>query len=232
MNTSLQPTLTFRLLIGIVLSHIFLACINVNAAEVVTVDMEGLAPEGGFTTDDDINQTFGIFSLIVPHGHFFDSAYAGGGGRPSNGTDWYMNDWPEEKPGFSIERTDGGQFTAISFDATEWSSGFDTQTQITVTGQLADGGTVVQQFTTDSVAATFETFTLDPSFTGLSRLDFLDEGHFAGHFEGVLGYDNIVLTAVPEPTMCPILGLMAVLTVGRRSIRRRSRATVLRHVDA
>lgn len=188
--------------------------------------MEGFAPDAGSTLEEDSMRLVNGFVLAIPHGHFYDSGYASGG-RPSNGTDWFMNDWPEFKRGFSIEREGGGLFSAHSFDATEWSSSFDTGTTITVTGQLASGGTVSQDFMTDGSVTQFETFDLT-GFSAITRLDFIDSGRFDGggmHFEGALGYDNILLStvsAVPEPSSVAVIAFVALGLIARRLARHRN----------
>jgi hypothetical protein len=191
-------------------------------ASASVIDMEGIAPIAGQSTQQNATHAYGDFSLTVPYGHFFDSANPEiGPSRPDNGSDWLMNDWvPPFVPGLTIAKNDGGRFSAISFDATEWDPSFSSGTTIRATGHLFGGGTTTQQFSTDSSLLSFETFTLDGSFVDLVKLELMDSGRSPPpmHEEGALAYDNIVLATVPEPGLGFVVlsALCAVSYTGRR----------------
>lgn len=57
------------------------------------IDMEGIAPSGSITFENNANRTFGDFNVFVRHGHYWDSNEANvGSTRPDNGTDFLLND--------------------------------------------------------------------------------------------------------------------------------------------
>ncbi|MEO1615071.1 MAG: PEP-CTERM sorting domain-containing protein [Planctomycetota bacterium] len=192
------------------------SCVNSQAGSMFTIDMEGIAPDGNQTVEQNASHQFGDFTLSMGYGHFVDSAHSLAGGRPSNGTDWFMSDWLEDDRGFDLTKTSGGSFSLLSFDATEWTSSFSPGTLLTVTGKLSSGAFVSQQFTTDSSPTQFETFVLNDSFLNVVSVHFEDEGNFTNAFEGKLGFDNIVVAPVPEPTSFAIIVVASGLLVTRR----------------
>jgi hypothetical protein len=87
----------------------------------------------------------------------------------------------------------------------------DSPGTIALTGHLPGGGTVTQ---TLNVTTTFQTFGIDPSFTGLTSVDFKSNS---------LTLDNIRVdsaTAVPElSTFAMLAGAVAVCALRRKPLR-------------
>ena len=183
------------------------------------IDFEGVAPSGGVFADTQNTRTFGDFDVYVSLGWYIGSAnpLIGEGTYPNNTTDWLMND---NADGVLVTKTDGGVFSAVSFDASEWLvTNFSGETAITVTGHLSGGGTVVQDFTTDTTFS-FETFNLNSSFTNLTQLRIADATPSPGTS---MAWDNIVLTEIPEPSTVAMWSLFGLIG-GVVAVRRRMRA--------
>ena len=91
-------------------------CLSVSSANAIVLDMEGIAPTGGTTTESSSRNMNG-FNLFTGHGHYWDSAGPSIGiSRPDNGTDYFLHD----NSGFmSLTKIGGGAFSIQSFDATE-----------------------------------------------------------------------------------------------------------------
>ena len=186
-----------------------------RTTEAVTIDFEGIAPAGSQTTETNSTNTFNGFDVFVAHGHYVDSGQAIAN-RPSNGTDWLLHD---HFPGGGsnepvvVTRNGGGTFSVLSIDASEWESDFARPQTLTLTGHFNGGGTIVLDLRTDLLFG-FQTFDLTGlGFTNLVQFDIFDSnadtGSCAGFTEcGSLGYDNVVVSAVPEP------GTMALVAIG------------------
>ena len=134
-------------------------------------------------------------TILLPHGHVVMSA---AGGRL-----------------FSLRRVDLAGFP------------LDLEDPVHVIGTYADNSTVTQVLTLDGLVdgpgngVDFESFILPSSFTGLQRVDFKLNGTGNGNFEALMGIDNLVATAVPEPTSSALLGLglMGAAGARRRALR-------------
>ena len=102
-------------------------------------------------------------------------------------------------------------FNLISFDAAVyWDLGPQT---LEVVGYHPMAGTVTEYFAVNS--QTFQTFNLDSSFADVFRVDFLDARW---------SLDNIVFSAVPEPSTGALLVVGALCGIGYARVRRAGRA--------
>lgn len=111
-----------------------------------------------------------------------------------------------------LTRIDGAAFELVSVDLDSWPGG-DT---IEVTGQLAGGGSVQQQFTTD-LAPGGETLVLS-GFVGVGSVRFDAAG--ATPFAGIFGQiDDLVLTAVELRDAEIVAGGSPVLQNGTGTVR-------------
>lgn len=182
-------------------------------ASAFVIDMEGIAPAGGLTTENSATRAFGDFSLTVNHGHYVDSAEPGilSGGRPDNGSDWLLHD---DSTVLTVARTNGAAFSIQAFDATEYAANLvglaSLNHDINVVGSLFGGGSINATFTTDAVHA-FETFAFDSTWANLVSVTFQNASR-------IMAYDNIVVNApVPAPAAASLFGLgLAALWAARR----------------
>lgn len=126
-------------------------------------------------------------------------------------------------------------FSVTSFEAGEWFGpgtpfhGISTTgNPIAVTGFLYGGGTITTTFTSDAIASDgpgpnvdFETFSFGPGWTSLVALEFLVPSPDDDNRQ--FGYDNIVITVVPEPSTALLLafGLVGIAVRRHRSLAAR-----------
>jgi len=184
-------------------------CLSVSSANAIVLDMEGIAPSGGATTESTSRNMSG-FNLYTGHGHYWDSAEPGVGSyRPDNGTDYFLHDNPNL---MTLTKIGGGAFSIQSFDVSEWDSSHTRGNSVNVEGLISGGGSISTVFTTDNSFA-FETFSFGAGWTNLASVTFQNAN-------GRMAYDNIVVdapTAVSEPGALAILGLgLAGLAFARR----------------
>lgn len=185
-----------------------LSCAATTAKGAI-IDMEGIAPVGEAANAAGAPVQFGDFQLLAPvHGYYLDSIYISNQpGRPSNGTDWLQIGMQ----GLSLMRTDHGAFSLQSFEATEIHALWTGSQSITLTGNLAGGGTITQTFTTapdsdDSAVNSFQLFSLSPSWTNLTSVMLISTD--------LIAIDNVAVQSAattPEPATCVIwagLGLL------------------------
>ncbi len=105
-------------------------------------------------------------------------------------------------------------FNLVSFDAAQyWDAG---STNYMVVGYKGMFGTVTNFFQTQ--VSTWQTFTLDSSFTHLSRVDI-----YASSYYGRFSLDNVVISGVPEPMPGALVLLGAACVFSRLWIRSRRR---------
>ncbi len=179
------------------------------------IDFENVAPDGGQTTEWGTTNNFNGFDVYVPHGHYVDSNSPGvlGGTMPDSGSDWLVHDHfgdAANEP-VSIQEALGAVFSLISLDVSEWNINLGLGHILTVTGHYSGGGTIVANLLTDDLFG-FETFVFGNAWTNLVQLDLIGSSSNIGNCSGfnvcgALGYDNIVVRAVPEPAAIWILGV-------------------------
>ena len=203
------------------------AALTAVPAHAAVIDMEGIAPAGSFTNENNSNHVFNGFNLFVLYGHYVDSSNASVGTSWANdGSDYLIHD--TETPLILTPAAGGGAFSIQSFDATFFQLIDNGNVQrshvIDVVGVPSGGGdNIVTQFTIDDLIS-FQTFIFGPEWTNLTAVLFVNSslGIIVG---GRMGYDNIVvneaaITPVPLPAALPLfaggLGLIGWMARRRR----------------
>ncbi len=118
-----------------------------------------------------------------------------------------------------VAALDGSSFGVVSVDLAEYSTLYDYPSTIPFVGFRSDGSIVQTSFTTDGIIdgtgplADFETFYFDARFNDLVRLEVPTYGW---------ALDNMVFSAVPEPTTLGLLclGALAFIGAATRRVRR------------
>jgi hypothetical protein len=168
-----------------------------------TITFEG-QPKGTQTQVASYTEAGLRFSVIAP-----GSLYLSGGGiagYPDNGTGYLeIPDAFAGGGGMTLGPTNASPtsapFNLISFDAAVY-DGLGPQS-LEIVGYKPMAGTVINYFNVSG--QTFQTFSLDSSFTGLFRVDFLTARW---------SLDNLVTTGVPEPATSTLLLLGAFCGIG------------------
>jgi hypothetical protein len=192
----------------------------VSPAYAFVIDFEGIAPAGGITSAHSVTVTVGGFVVHID-GHIVDSNAPDvlSGFFANNGTDWALEEFE-----FELTRSDGGPFSLLSLDVSEFANTpfIGLGNTLTLTGHLQGGGTIVANFVTDNTFG-FETIAPGSDWTNLVQLDLASNFDSLDRFM-VLGYDNInvVSLSVPEPTsQVLLLTGLAGLSVSRWATKRR-----------
>lgn len=177
------------------------------------IDMEGIAPHANTTDENNSTRTFGAYEVFIRHGHFWDSAINLHLVRPSNETDWLMND---DVSGIDITRSDGGTFSVTSLDVSEYDASFGGSNDFQAIGFFSGGGSITHTFTTDTDFL-FQTISLAGlGFDNLTVFRLIDS-------DGEMAFDNIQAgaVAIPEPASLTLFGIgVAFAAVRRRGATR------------
>jgi hypothetical protein len=138
----------------------------------------------------------------------------GGGvpGLPDNGTA-YVQALVGDSLRFGLD--DGSSFDPVSVDLAEYSAVVRDPVTVHFVGYRADGTVVTDDITTagifNGVAPVFQTFSFDPAFSSLERVEIPDFGSL----------DNLTLRrSVPEPGTGALMGIAAAVLAIRRLRRR------------
>ena len=192
------------------------------------IQFEGVAPDGGmvapvtpyseagFTLTQDLDPGG---SITYPEGT--DGIIAWNSGANTNGSDvfgWCGGCFEPERITLILTQDAGDPFSFQSFEASNLADAFFvTGAYIRVTGFLSGGGTLTQTF--DLVEGTYPTFTLDPGFTNLDRVEFQ-----GSEFGMEYAMDNLTLARIPAPST--LVGLVSMGLIGTLGYlwRRRRRA--------
>ncbi len=199
-----------------------------GSANAVVIGFEGIATAGFQTTELNSTRTFSGFDVLVPHGHYQGRPFLQPP-RPDSGSDWLLHDHATNlSPNQPVEITvsGGGVFNFTSIRASEWENTFALGQTMTLTGHFSGGGTIVANLVTDN-AFGFETFVV-AGFIGITQLDIIGSSATQGSCGGFavcgsLGYDDIVVNAIPLPPALLLYGTG--LTVLGFMMRRRRKAS-------
>ena len=112
---------------------------------------------------------------------------------------------------------DGSSFDPVSVDLAEYSDIVRNPVTVQFVGYRQDGLLLTEDITTagifNGVAPVFQTFTFDPRFSGLVRVEIP---------YSLWSLDNLTLRrSVPEPGTGALLGVAAILLIGIRRPRRK-----------
>lgn len=203
-------------------------------AYAAVIDFEGIAAPGTQTTDDGTNRVFSGFNVFTPHGHYQDSAF-NPGDRPTNGTDWLLHDHFDATANQPVVITvvGGGVFSLRSVDASEWENTFPLGQTLTITGHVQGGGTIIANLITDNVFG-FQPFSFGNAWTNLTQVDLIGSNAFpfgscsSATVCGSLGYDNVIVEAIPEPTTLSLLVIgLSVMIIRRKPLQKNTRTSRL-----
>jgi hypothetical protein len=120
---------------------------------------------------------------------------------PNNGSN-YVTCQADPPTKLTIRHTESIPFTILAIDLAELSKNAAVPTTIQFTGYKVSGGTVTQSFVTDGIndgtgpLADFQTFTFNPNFTGLSKVEIITNKQMV---------DNIVVKLDAVETPVPTL---------------------------
>jgi hypothetical protein len=207
-----------RLLAPVATATLLGALLAAAPARAAVIDMEGIAPPSGVTSEFNTTRNINGFNVFSVHGHYWDSAGPGvGGARPDNGTDFFLHD---DSNALVVTKAGGGGFSIQSFDATFYDASFNGNANlnhvINVTGLLDGGGSIGASFAVDDIHA-FETFLFGAGWENVTQVSFVNSA-------GLMAYDNIVVdapAAVPAPAALAAFGFGL---AGMAALRRRRRA--------
>lgn len=192
--------------------------VGTTRVQAVVLDMEGVAPNGSISFENDNDRAMGDFNLHIPHGHFRDSASPHTGNNSGtrqfvgNGTDYLMLDTDEP---LTLTRLDRGSFAIQSFDSTFYFLNFNGDPNrnhvINVAGTRSGGGDLNASFTIDDLDP-FQTFTFDSVWADLTAVAFSfgDNNEIA---DGNQAFDNIVVIADSEAGPGPAIDPKAVIAL-------------------
>lgn len=178
----------------------------------VTIDFEGIAPEGG-QEGAHHTRAFGDFSVYIGHGHYYDSAYPEvlNGNRVNNGTDYLITDVATT---VRINRTNWQGFSFSSVDLGLYFGDIPgTHRRLKIEGISSGGGIELNIDVTAGAALAFQTYSLS-GFENVTEIYFTD-------LSGGFAYDNILLgPAISAPETGSTAALftlgIAALAISRR----------------
>ena len=179
-------------------ASLYCFCSSASAQGTITANFNVLPP--GQEGNVGIYYESGISFAPIGPGNV---ALAGPGlpNHPDNGTGFL--EIPDGSLAVSFTNSPTTYFNLVSFDGAEF-SGFGPQT-LEVIGYKPMAGTVTNYFTVNSLS-TFQTFTLDSSFSGLYQVDVLNARW---------SLDNFVVSGVPEPSCGALIVLGVVCGIVR-----------------
>jgi len=187
------------------------------AAGAATISFEGVAADGGAAFPSSAYQESGYaLSVPIPNGAYwgiYDSAFATSNGVVTNGTDGLAL---AAGTALTLSADGDAPFSLFSFDAASlFSNQFAQGMSIGVTGYLAGGGEVFEEF--QIIENTFSTFVLSLAFTNLASVDFVGSAPNPNY-----NLDNLVValpTDAPPPTAAvPLPGTLGLLALGLAGI--------------
>jgi hypothetical protein len=192
-------------------------------SDALVIDFENLLYEPNLSRDI---QAGGFnFDFKVDHAHLLNDTHLG---IPSNGTTYLaVDDELGDNPASMTPLVSSAAiFSLNSVDIAEFF--IEPSTQLLVTGQYSNGGTVSMSLVPDGVfdgiggLPDFQTFTFDESWSDLVSVTF-DSISVSGTHQG-WAMDNIVLNetrSVPEPSALLLIGsgLLGLAFMGKKSSR-------------
>jgi hypothetical protein len=196
------------------------ASIGTARGATITFEDQGFVPVPPFNAEPRAGD-------LTSGGFFFDTAsnvyqLANNSALVDNGTTYLVTQGNDPLSRVTFSQVSGAPFALTSIDYAEWQQ-LATARQITVTGNLAGGGTVSTLLPLDFVfdgpggQPDFQNFVFDPSWTNLLSVSLTGSAATFGNLN-YFAVDNITVdtAAVPEPGTLTLLSLGSAYLISRR----------------